>query len=138
MRSLSGKIEAFRYCSISTIFNLKLLIVINNSVTEYLIPIAACSELRTFQGWLRRGSDKAVLMAQEGVYRYRLTAWNAYGWSDEALSSECILSSASHACKACELDGSCNQSAFVHDREGKEHGWLGTHSGRGAHAMHLP
>ncbi|CAL8461872.1 g1403 [Coccomyxa elongata] len=35
---------------------------------------------------------------EEGVYRYRLTAWNAYGWSDDALSLECTVSLAADAC----------------------------------------
>ncbi len=37
-------------------------------------------------------------LVQEGVYRYRLTAWNAYGWSDDALSLECPVSLAADAC----------------------------------------
>ena len=28
---------------------------------------------------------------QEGSYRYSLTAWNAYGWSEDVLSSVCTI-----------------------------------------------
>ncbi len=32
---------------------------------------------------------------QEGSYRYRLTAWNAYGWSEDALSPVCMVNASS-------------------------------------------
>ena len=32
---------------------------------------------------------------QEGSYRYRLTAWNAYGWSEDALSPVCLVNASS-------------------------------------------
>ena len=39
---------------------------------------------------------------QEGSYRYRLTAWNAYGWSEDALSNVCTIDAqpAGAACSA--------------------------------------
>ena len=32
---------------------------------------------------------------QKGSYRYRLTAWNAYGWSEDALSPVCMVNASS-------------------------------------------
>jgi hypothetical protein len=52
-----------------------------------------------------------VWLWQDGVYRYRLTAWNAYGWSEPALSPACDISTSDCAEEECSADGACMSAA---------------------------
>ena len=46
-------------------------------------------------------------LPQVGRYRYRLAAWNAYGWSPYAIVSDCATDNASLPCRACDKLGTC-------------------------------
>ena len=42
-----------------------------------------------------------------GRYRYRLAAWNAYGWSPYATVGDCVTDNISLPCEPCERLGNC-------------------------------
>jgi hypothetical protein len=42
-----------------------------------------------------------ALLEQEGVYWYRLTAWNAYGWSEDVIAGPCVIT---HVPELCDED----------------------------------
>lgn len=68
-----------------------------------------------------------AFITQEGSYWYRLTAWNAYGWSEDVIAGPCVIT---HVPELCDEDV-CMAYTDCKGQPGH-----GAHSQAGHHGLH--